>query len=103
MDGSLAHYDGWRGFDHIGEPVPAMVRRVRLWLADGRDVRIFTARAFPRAGVSEADVRVPIDRWCLLHLGRVLPITYIKDMNMEVLYDDRCRQVELNTGRIVGD
>jgi hypothetical protein len=21
LDGTLAHYDGWKGIDHIGEPI----------------------------------------------------------------------------------
>lgn len=47
LDGTLAHYDGWKGADHIGAPVPAMVERVKAWLANGREVRIFTARISP--------------------------------------------------------
>src|SRR5207344_2652938 len=44
LDGTLAYYDQWRGPEHIGEPVPAMLERVQRWLAEGKDVRIFTAR-----------------------------------------------------------
>lgn len=44
LDGTLAHYDYWRGFDHIGEPIPLMADRVKQWLADGIEVRIVTAR-----------------------------------------------------------
>ena len=29
LDGTLAMYDGWVGVSHIGEPVPAMLQRVR--------------------------------------------------------------------------
>lgn len=35
LDGTLAHYDGWKGADHIGEPIPAMVERVKQWLSEG--------------------------------------------------------------------
>ena len=69
LDGTLAEYGGWKGPDHIGEPVPAMAFRVRQWLADGRDVRIFTARA----GVPEQVP--PIQAWCERHFGRALPVT----------------------------
>jgi len=31
LDGTLAVYDGWRGPEHIGPPVPAMVERVKRW------------------------------------------------------------------------
>ena len=30
--------------DHIGEPIPLMVGRVKKWLAEGRTVKIFAAR-----------------------------------------------------------
>jgi hypothetical protein len=44
LDGTLAKYDAWLGPTEIGPPVKPMVARVKKWLAEGRDVRIFTAR-----------------------------------------------------------
>ena len=32
LDGTLAHYDKWRGVEHIGKPVPVMLERVKKWL-----------------------------------------------------------------------
>lgn len=95
LDGTLAHYDGWKGIDHIGEPVPLMVARVKAWLADGRDVRIFTARVADGA----IETRTFIVEWCAKHIGQALPITNVKDFGMVELWDDRCVQIELNTGR----
>jgi hypothetical protein len=46
LDGTLAHYDGWKGADHIGAPIPVMVERVKGWLAEGKTVKIFTARVY---------------------------------------------------------
>jgi hypothetical protein len=46
LDGTLAHYDGWKGADNIGAPIPAMVERVKGWLAEGKTVKIFTARVY---------------------------------------------------------
>lgn len=103
LDGTLAVYDRWRGFKHIGEPVPAMVDRVKGWLAEGREVRIFTARVSPEAvAASETalgSVVAVIEAWCLEHIGRILPVTHQKDMHMVQLWDDRCVSVEANTGR----
>lgn len=96
LDGTLAHYDGWEAEDHIGVPIPEMVERVRAWLADGRDVRIFTARV----GLTAAEKA--ITAWCERHFGRALMMTNIKDHDMDELWDDRCVQVERNTGRIIG-
>jgi hypothetical protein len=89
FDGTLAHYDGkYHGEDHTGAPVEEMVKRVRRWLADGRDVRLFTARR-PTA---------VLRRWMKEHLGQVLPITNQKDHHMQALYDDRAIQVKRNHG-----
>lgn len=105
LDGTLAEYDGYKGPTHIGPPVPAMLRRVKRWLAAGEDVRIFTARAYYRTGpVGEYYAALgAIRAWCRQHLGRELPITCVKDRHMRELWDDRCVQVIQNTGRRVGN
>jgi len=103
LDGTLAVYDGRHIYGVVGPPVPAMVNRVKELLAAGKEVRIFTAR------VSEPDKRVVarevagIEDWCVLHIGQKLRITCVKDYACEVLYDDRARQVEFNTGRVIGE
>lgn len=97
LDGTLAVYEGWKGEQTIGEPVPAMVNRVRRWLADGIEVRIVTARA----AASRGDITF-IEEWCLVHLGAILPVTNRKDFGMTALWDDRAVAVEKNTGRILG-
>lgn len=110
LDGTLAH--GGTPITAIGPPIPAMVERVQAWLAEGREVRIFTARVGacgrrgPEGNVdSDAfalEQRELIAAWCLQHLGRVLTVTATKDFDMEQLFDDRCVQVEPNTGRLIG-
>lgn len=102
LDGTLAQYGKWIGPEHIGEPVPAMLERVKRWLADGQDVRIFTARVDGH-GHSALLAKAFIDQWCLRHVGRVLPVTNVKDFAMIELWDDRCVQVEKNTGRVVSN
>jgi hypothetical protein len=111
LDGTLAHYDRWRGIDHIGEPIAPMLSRVKRWLAEGRDVRIFTARI--EAGTvrhgneiivrnevkNVAETIRHIQNWTELHLGVRLPVTNRKDNEMLELWDDRAVQVERNTGR----
>ena len=104
MDGTLAFYDGWKGVDYIGEPIPLMIDRVQQWLAEGKQVRIMTARVHPNQdGRTIEVVRYWIEKWCLEHIGQVLPITHEKDFGMICLYDDRCEQVEKNTGQLVVD
>lgn len=100
LDGTLAEYDGWQGPLHIGKPVPAMLERVKVWLEEGREVRIFTARV---AHDDSGDCQHRIERWCKEHLGQVLPVTCRKDYDMIELYDDRAYRVEHNTGRVIGE
>lgn len=94
LDGTLANYGGWVCPDHIGEPVAPMVARVKAWLADGIEVRIFTARAW-RAGDDEISA---IQDWSEKHIGVRLPVTCAKDYRMIELWDDRAVRVRTNCG-----
>jgi hypothetical protein len=98
LDGTLAEYGEWRGADHIGPPIPAMLARVRRWLEMGLDVRIFTARVGPQPNGEDVVASEAIAKWCREHIGRALPITATKDYSMVELWDDRCVQVIPNTG-----
>lgn len=100
LDGTLAHYDTWRGPGHIGEPIVPMVERVKRWLDEGHAVRVFTARVSDDpAGVAAK----AIARWCSKHIGVPLPITCVKDYQMIELWDDRAIQVIPNTGISIAD
>ena len=102
LDATLAEYDTWRGIEHIGNPVPAMLNRVKLWLSEGKDVRIFTARVDAIRGFEEvARATRYIEMWCLLHLDQILPVTNVKDFAMIELWDDRAVRVQKNTGKII--
>jgi hypothetical protein len=95
LDGTLAEYHGFKADHSIGPPVPLMLQRVKQWLAEGKDVRIFTARIAHAEGAYD---RKLIEEWCLTHIGMVLPVTCEKDMRMMELWDDRAVQVIPNTG-----
>ena len=111
LDMTLATYDHWRGSDHIGEPVPAMLAHVKKLLEEGEDVRIFTARVSPQAIIGHGDptaegqkdeltkVVTAIVMWCVKHVGRPLKITHSKDYSMKWCYDDRAIQMVPNEGR----
>lgn len=92
LDGTLAHYDGWRGAEHIGAPIPAMLARVRAWLEEGREVRIFTARASVPESVP------PIEAWLAENGLAGVQVTNVKDFGMVELWDDRAVRVVVNTG-----
>lgn len=97
LDGTLAYYDGWKGVNHIGDPIPAMLERVKRWIDQGRTVKIMTARICE----GSEKVRNAIEIWCLRHIGHKLEVTNCKDYDMIELWDDRAICVEKNTGRII--
>lgn len=102
LDGTLAHYENWIAIDHIGAPIAPMVIRVQRWIAEGREVRIFTARCDP-SGHGNAGMAIwYIRQWCIQHIGHDLPVTNVKDMHMIELWDDRAVQVIPNMGEPVG-
>lgn len=127
LDGTLAKYDGWNGIDHIGEPIGPMVSLIKMLHAEGKTVKILTARVAPKEKPEvkpnpylenhwviespddmpwavHAEVWTPrefIQDWCYRFLGFVPEIVYQKDHLMLDLYDDRCHQVIPNTGVIV--
>lgn len=97
LDGTLAHYEGWKAGGEIGKPIPKMVARVKKWLKEGRTVKVFTARVAHDNG-SE---RWRIKAWCKEHIGQDLEVTNKKDHGMVEFWDDRAVEVRINTGEPV--
>ena len=103
LDGTLAHYDHWRGMDHIGAPIPAMCQIVNYLHSRRVKCKIMTARAC--SGQSEEDLkafRTAMDAWCLKYLGFTLEVTAEKDWHMLYLFDDRAFAVKPNEGTVAG-
>lgn len=87
--------------------MPEMLNRVKGWVAQGKCVKIFTARMHGH-GVDDlkggkVDALTPIQEWCRKHVGKVLPVTNVKDFGMVELWDDRAVQVIPNTGKPIQD
>lgn len=107
LDGTLARYVSRQGISVVGTPIAPMVCRVRTWLAEGRDVRIMTARVCGDHERTHADQdeareqRRMIEKWCVEQFGRALPVTCRKDYAMVALYDDRAVGVQKNTGELL--
>ena len=96
LDGTLAcETPDAQDPDVIGEPVEPMMRRVRSWLAEGKAVKIFTARAsVPR------QVEL-VKQWLKDNGLPDLEVTNTKDFKMIELWDDRAVQVNRNSGQPV--
>ncbi|MGV0949131.1 MAG: hypothetical protein ACOYB3_00455 [Azonexus sp.] len=102
LDGTLARQPEDKKYvpDVIGEPVKAMLDRVKEWVKAGKKVKIFTARADDEIAVNA------IKKWLKKHdpddeydLGD-LEVTNLKDCGMTELWDDRAVAVEKNTGKV---
>jgi hypothetical protein len=94
LDGCIARYDGWKGREHIGEPIPHMIELVKTYLDEGYEVRIFTARAIDPEAIPY------VQEWTLKHIGQTLRVTNQKDYDLYMFYDDRAVAVEYNTGNL---
>jgi hypothetical protein len=92
LDGTLARDLGSKRGDEIGSPIEPMLARVQKWIAEGRTVKIFTARASSPRQVAA------IKEWLASCGLPELEVTNVKDHRMIELWDDRCVQVTTNLG-----
>lgn len=96
LDGTLSEDvrrdGGYDLGDEIGDPIEPMLKRVKAWLAEGKTVKIFTARASVPRQVER------VKRWMAQHGLPDLEVTNTKDFGMIELWDDRCVQVARNVG-----
>lgn len=108
FDGTLSTHLRGGGVNGVGEPIPEMVGRVRALLAKGEEVRIITARflhAHPDEGYRahwNAMQVAMIHKFLAEQQLPPLQVQSHKCFSMLMLYDDRCVQVETNTGQVLG-
>jgi hypothetical protein len=107
FDKTLAYYESGTFNGPLGAPVPSMLRRVKEWLKEGKEVRIFTARV-SHNGTAKRMMEASrehrkIEAWCTEHLGCIIPVTCMKDQRMNELWDDRAVQVRPNLGDTLED
>ena len=72
-----------------------MFNRVKKWIAEGKTVKIFTARASSPRQIAA------VKKWLARHGLPDLEVTNTKDLRMIELWDDRCVQVSTNLGEPV--
>lgn len=99
LDGTLAHYDGWKGIEHIGPVIPEVANAMERAQKEGADVWIFTARVSdPSEAREAADI---IADWLEANGIQHSGITAIKHKFFSEFWDDRAIQVIKNTGEFV--
>jgi hypothetical protein len=72
-----------------------MVERVKGWIAEGKKVKIFSARVTQ----GQEAIRYILE-WLTANGLPELEVTNVKDFDMVELWDDRCVGVVTNTGKL---
>ena len=99
LDGTLAHYDGWKGIEHIGPVIPEVANAMELAQAEGAEVHLFTARVSDPEDAAEA--HQVISKWAEANHFNFASITAVKHKFFTEFWDDRAIQVIKNTGEFV--
>lgn len=99
LDGTLAHYDGWKGIEHIGPVIPEVANAMERAQKEGADVWIFTARVSDPADAEQAGKYVR--DWLIKNNFQFEGITAVKHKFFTEFWDDRAIQVIKNQGLFV--
>lgn len=77
VDGVLARYDGWKGREHFGDPIPGAVEFTRI-LSEFASITIFTTRCKPQPeeGLTAEQLGLIVKAWLDKH-GFVYDLIYI--------------------------
>src|SRR4051812_18499178 len=90
LDGTIARYEGWKGPNHIGEPIRPAIERLKRILKAGVTVKVVTARVSKDSTPEEIrSFKAIFNIWCDTAIGQRLELTAEKDYSMLVLFDDR--------------
>lgn len=99
LDGTLVHYDGWKGIEHIGPVIPEVANAMELAQAEGAEVHLFTARVSDPEDAAEA--HQVISKWAEANHFNFASITAVKHKFFTEFWDDRAIQVIKNEGVFV--
>jgi len=104
LDGTIASYDKFKGWQYIGDPVPGFINLIKKLRALGVTCKILTARASAESraidGLTFEQVEKVIQDWTQIHIGERLPVVTEKGAAMICLFDDSVIQVDKNTGML---
>ena len=99
LDGTLAHYDGWKGIGHIGCVIPEVANAMERAQDEGAEVHLFTARVSDPEDAAEA--HAVISKWAAANHFNFASITAVKHKFFTEFWDDRAIQVIKNSGMFV--
>ena len=95
LDGTLASYSGWKGLEHIGDPLPGAQELIGRLIDEGFDVVLYTTRTNPDVNGGTAEelaklVQAWLDRngfdsrFRIALGGKPIAMMYIDDRAFEV-------------------
>lgn len=82
----------------FGDPIKDGINRVKIWLAKGFTVRIFTERVSHDDDARNELSRASIQNWCEKHIGHRLDVTCKKDYDTIGIWDIGVVSLVKNTG-----
>ena len=104
LDGTIAQYTTFQGWDKIGPPVPGFVNLIKKLRALGVQCKILTARASAESralnDITFEQVEKVIQDWTEKYIGERLPVVTEKGAAMICFFDDSAIQVDKNTGNL---
>ena len=93
LDGTLSHQsEDASAEDKIGDPVKPMLERVRKWIADGKSVMVFTARAETAGGM------LAVRFWLDAHDLQTVGVTDKITRDADEIWSCRAVGIMLNKG-----
>ncbi len=90
FDGVIAQYDGFKGHDHFGEPIPATVEAIRTLKARGHKILIYSTRTNDSLKSYCEAHDIPVDYYNEnpeVHTGSPKPVAYLYIDDRAVRYD----------------
>ena len=104
LDGTIAQYTTFQGWDHIGPPVPGFVNLIKKLRAFGIPCKILTARASAESralnDITFEQVEKVVQDWTEKYIGERLPVVTEKSASMICFFDDSAVQVNKNMGTL---
>ena len=90
FDGVIAQYDGFKGHDHSGEPIPATVEAIRTLKRRGHKILIYSTRTSDSLKTYCETHGIPVDYYNEnpeVSTGSPKPVAYLYIDDRAVRYD----------------
>ena len=90
FDGVIAHYDGFKGHDHFGDPISATVDAIRVLKSRGHKILIYSTRSKSSLQEYCSSHDIPVDYYnenLEVNTGSPKPVAYLYIDDRAIRYD----------------